>query len=273
MLRLLIACAAALLIANRASAIFEYTQDVRTVFGFTGNDGQQQYPSSVYGTFGGSANAVYVQNGEIISTASGRQTSWLYPNQIFVAGVVSATTNGLAGASGGSQFSVSFDVTTEDAEYRSSYLATPDHTFYSGTGSFLRWDHGQPVEGYPLEGAGILPRGHYQLTLQYSAYIPTGSSGSSLGLYTFILGIVTHDDYLIWRNNYGLTGENTADTNFDGVVDAADLTLWRKVTLAVTPPESAAGGATAISTVPEPSALVLLLACLSATSMRWRRLR
>jgi endoglucanase len=66
-------------------------------------------------------------------------------------------------------------------------------------------------------------------------------------------GIVDAADYTVWQNTFGQTGAGlAADGNHNGIVDAADFTRWRDHA-------SAPGaGASSGGTVPEPSSLVLL---------------
>lgn len=80
-------------------------------------------------------------------------------------------------------------------------------------------------------------------------------------------GMVTDDDFTLWRQQYGSTGVNLdADGNLDGVVDAADYTVWR----------SELDGSTAASlavSVPEPTTLLITLIGLLASVTMSRRQR
>ncbi len=81
-------------------------------------------------------------------------------------------------------------------------------------------------------------------------------------------GDVDQADYLAWRGAYGtatiLYGSG-ADGNFDGHVDAADYSVWRDNF-------SAAGAGASVATVPEPAALQLVVASLSAVAFFCNRL-
>jgi hypothetical protein len=67
-------------------------------------------------------------------------------------------------------------------------------------------------------------------------------------------GIVNASDYTRWRTTFGQTGSPSADGNGNGVVDAADFVLWRKIM------STPGGGSESLAAVPEPSALLLLVA-------------
>jgi hypothetical protein len=71
-------------------------------------------------------------------------------------------------------------------------------------------------------------------------------------------GLVDAADFTVWRDSLGQTGNTAADANEDNVVDAEDYDFW-KANFGLS--ESAGTGA--LATVPEPStvALVLLAAC------------
>ena len=84
--------------------------------------------------------------------------------------------------------------------------------------------------------------------------------------------IVDGADYSVWRLSFGSTTNLAADGNGNGVVDAADYVLWRRLkqSAAIT---SGANSQTLLSTVPEPSAIILIAAfatCLAIT-VRARR--
>lgn len=59
-------------------------------------------------------------------------------------------------------------------------------------------------------------------------------------------GFVDNDDNLVWRSTYGSTTDLRADGNSDGVVNAADYTVWRDAY------DAALAMATAIATVAPP---------------------
>ncbi|MEN1679068.1 MAG: sulfatase-like hydrolase/transferase [Planctomycetota bacterium] len=71
-------------------------------------------------------------------------------------------------------------------------------------------------------------------------------------------GVVSLDDYQLWKSEFGASGASLADGNLDGVVDAADFSVWRDAF-------SAAGGAGLVG--PEPGAAVVLAASLMAVSL------
>ena len=74
-------------------------------------------------------------------------------------------------------------------------------------------------------------------------------------------GAVNADDYMAWRNSFGLTGPDlAADGNGDASVDAADYVLWRANFGA------GAGSAThasIVGAVPEPTSGLMLIAAVS----------
>ena len=91
----------------------------------------------------------------------------------------------------------------------------------------------------------------------YGVSITRIYAGRFLGDYNFD-GIVNAADYTVWRDGLGQSGVDLAgDGNLDGTVNEADYTIWREHFGQVVP---AGGGAGASSTaVPEPSAFVLIL--------------
>jgi hypothetical protein len=85
----------------------------------------------------------------------------------------------------------------------------------------------------------------------------------TLGDYNYN-GDVSIDDFHRWRETFGTTVPVPglgADGNADGIVDAADFVVWRKLV----PAGSGAGN----SSVPEPTALVFV-GCAAATFLRRR---
>ncbi|WP_145284274.1 glycoside hydrolase family 113 [Pirellulimonas nuda] len=72
-------------------------------------------------------------------------------------------------------------------------------------------------------------------------------------------GVVDAADYTLWRDSLGqnVTAGQGADGDANGVVDAGDYDLWRQSFGAVVPPTAAASGGS--SGVPEPGAGVLLM--------------
>ncbi len=88
--------------------------------------------------------------------------------------------------------------------------------------------------------------------------------------------VVNGDDYALWRSTYGNGSSGLhvgalADGNYNGVVDAADYVLYRKNVGKTGPTHPGTGSATDMSTVPEPTAVFLLVAGLGMLSLRrWR---
>jgi len=81
-------------------------------------------------------------------------------------------------------------------------------------------------------------------------------------------GIVNAADYTVWKNAYGSTTDVAADGNGDGRVNAADYTVWRNTLGA----GIGSGSGFGAGTVPEPTCAVLLLAAGSLlTFYRGRR--
>jgi hypothetical protein len=69
-------------------------------------------------------------------------------------------------------------------------------------------------------------------------------------------GIVNAADYTVWRNSLGQTGAGLdADSNFDGVVDEGDYDAWKTHF-----GDSSGADGTASAAVPEPSAMILVVA-------------
>lgn len=77
-------------------------------------------------------------------------------------------------------------------------------------------------------------------------------------------GMVDADDYLKWRNDFGMTGEDLdSDGNADGIVDAADYTIWRD-NLETT-------AAVGVVSAPEPASGFLAMAVLALFVDRRRK--
>jgi Glycoside hydrolase family 44/Dockerin type I domain/PEP-CTERM motif len=79
-------------------------------------------------------------------------------------------------------------------------------------------------------------------------------------------GTVDAADYTVWRNSLGQTGNTAADANEDNLVDAQDYAMW-KANFGL----SELGGAGSLTTVPEPSALALMLLAACGPTCRRRR--
>lgn len=71
-------------------------------------------------------------------------------------------------------------------------------------------------------------------------------------------GIVDAADYTVWRDTFGVSGIGlAADSNFDGVIDNVDYLAWKLNFGAIAP--GAGSGALAGGTVPEPATWLMLL--------------
>lgn len=83
-------------------------------------------------------------------------------------------------------------------------------------------------------------------------------------------GVVDAADYTVWRDSLGATGTGlAADGNNNNVIDQADYNVWR-----TNFGQTAATGGALAAAVPEPHALLALLACtaaIGATAARSRR--
>ena len=77
-------------------------------------------------------------------------------------------------------------------------------------------------------------------------------------------GVVDAADYTVWRDTLGSTASLASDGSGNGVVDAADYTLWKT--------NFTAGSASAAqAAVPEPTAGMLVLAALIACGVSLRK--
>jgi hypothetical protein len=80
-------------------------------------------------------------------------------------------------------------------------------------------------------------------------------------------GIVNAADYTVWRDSLGSTTNLTADGNGNGVVDAGDYDVWK-----ANFGNHAGAGASANAAVPEPASLWMLFAgILTICSRRWQK--
>ena len=93
-------------------------------------------------------------------------------------------------------------------------------------------------------------------------------------------GTVDDDDYIAWRDSYGMTNNEVsgalfADGNLDGVVNAADYTLWRDNYGATWDDLSGIGTTTLsqASSIPEPTGWLILILGLLITTLPIRRSR
>jgi hypothetical protein len=82
-------------------------------------------------------------------------------------------------------------------------------------------------------------------------------------------GIVEHADYVLWKSTFGNTVSAPgygADGNFDGLINAADYTVWRDHLLP--------GSTAALShSVPEPVAMLLIASAIIGLSGQHSRRR
>jgi formylglycine-generating enzyme len=79
-------------------------------------------------------------------------------------------------------------------------------------------------------------------------------------------GVVDAADYTLWRDTLGSTTNLTADGNNNGVVDAGDYDVWK-----ANFGNHSGAGASANAAVPEPSTLVLLIVAAAGWCLRRRR--
>ena len=83
-------------------------------------------------------------------------------------------------------------------------------------------------------------------------------------------GVVDAADYSLWRNEFGATGSNPADADGNGIVDNGDYAIWR-ANFGKTAPPPASGSA--LSGVPEPSSFILSCFAAMAAYFAHRRCR
>ncbi|WP_425395614.1 cytochrome c peroxidase [Aeoliella sp.] len=81
-------------------------------------------------------------------------------------------------------------------------------------------------------------------------------------------GVVDSADYLIWKQDFGLT-DSWADGNLDGTVNLADYTIWRN-NLGATWEGLSTSTSLQAASVPEPSSMVLFCAA-GLGLLGWRR--
>jgi hypothetical protein len=80
-------------------------------------------------------------------------------------------------------------------------------------------------------------------------------------------GLVDPNDFAVWRSTFGSETDASADGNGDGVVDTRDYVIWRKSV-----PTAAAGVAvTTLVSMPEPTAMALVMTGLTVLTFGLRR--
>ncbi|MBB6429296.1 PEP-CTERM sorting domain-containing protein [Algisphaera agarilytica] len=79
-------------------------------------------------------------------------------------------------------------------------------------------------------------------------------------------GVVDAADYTVWQDSFGSTTQLDADGNGNSVVDAADYTVWQDRFGATT-----GGGPAPITVIPEPASLAMTV--MAAGLVGWRRRR
>ena len=87
---------------------------------------------------------------------------------------------------------------------------------------------------------------------------------------------VGNDDYGLWKLLYGRTDGYFADGNIDGIVDAADYTIWRDnlgASWSISGDEGPGAGGLAAAAVPEPASLLLTFAAAGGWLLRRTRRR
>jgi peptidyl-prolyl cis-trans isomerase A (cyclophilin A) len=115
---------------------------------------------------------------------------------------------------------------------------------------------------------------------QYQAFVPVGGSNvvnMTISVLNFqagdydLNGVVNAADYTLWRKTLNSTTNAAADGNGNGIVDAADYTIWRNSYGQSGGPGSGAGSGLDSFGVPEPSSgLLLLLSGAMLTCFRTR---
>jgi hypothetical protein len=76
-------------------------------------------------------------------------------------------------------------------------------------------------------------------------------------------GQVGPDDYVVWKSTFGSASALAADGSGNGIVDAAEYTVWRD--------HVAAGSGSTAAAAPEPPAIVLLGVAIAGPGVSLRR--
>ena len=219
------------------SMITRFTQGQQSLPFYVDSDGSQQFPSSM----------LFLPNGDLVAVDLIADKLWRY------------TQNGNDRVK--SEFAAIPQINEGKPNFPSDIIFDPDGNLIlavlgptnpneegGNQGQLLRYS----VDGVLLETIGS------QLE-QVGALAWTASPQTLAGDFNND-GDVDEDDYTKWKGDFGkyVATANGADGNGNGVVDAGDYTVWRD--------QLSAPGAAAVSSVPEPSAVLLaalgiLLAC------------
>jgi hypothetical protein len=118
-----------------------------------------------------------------------------------------------------------------------------------------RWQ--QNLNLFPIDSVSGIALGEPGVVYAVAAIGVTVSSPN--GFFIAKIRDVSDEEYYeAWSNNFGASvmATTSEDANGDGVIDAADYTLWRDQLGIISPGAAARSG----SVVPEPSSLVLIIA-------------
>lgn len=206
-----------------------------------------------------------VQTGN--GTTAAQAATYLTETMRMVFGSPDATTFTLWGFWAGDVWSQAPLAALVDANWN----LTPAGTAYEALMNQWSTDVTLPVDSNGrINFAGFY--GDYDVTVNghtYSLSLKKGTTAYSLiaapGDYNGD-GTVDAADYIVWRSTMGSTSDLRADGNGDRVIDDNDFAIWRS-TLGTTYPS----GLGATSTVPEPTAILLLGALIACAG--WRRTR
>lgn len=126
---------------------------------------------------------------------------------------------------------------------------TGDYSLFTVTGGTTGQDFIAPLvnNGTKVATISVVPNAMQKIEVLFEGRRPDGSTQNPnviddalgrlnyLGITQFALppgdysrdGLVTEDDYDVWRENFGSTAILTADGNHNGIVDGADFVIWR----------------------------------------------